>query len=195
MNWAAFLKEYPAVVIVASGLFGIILGAVLTRWNDSRKQRFELQKRAQDRRGLRDQKIKEARDVVDSFDFIIQGLLAHVEQLVRAIQDGDADQIREEFYRMSEFRLKMKSLLAESKKKLADIALLNDRKVLELFLDLADTARTVTDEAEALPGEYAYGDSAFADTRLKKLQHISNGTLLMAKSIKERLGELALQFE
>jgi hypothetical protein len=195
MDWAVFFKEYPAVVTAATGLLGIILGAVLTRWSDNRKK-SRLQNRERDKRAAaREMKIREARDLVNAFDSIIRHLISHVEELVTVIRDGDADQITREFHKMNEFRLKMKSLLAESKRKLADIALLNDRQLLEMFLTLADSARTVSDEAQAIPGEYAYGDSAFADTRLKKLQDILAEILLAVKSIKGRIEELAVQIE
>lgn len=109
------------------------------------------------------------------------------------IKDGYGDPITEEFHKLNEFRLKMKSLLAESKGELAEIALLNDKKLLEMFLTLADSARTISDEAQAIPGEYAYGDSAFANTRLRKLQDVLAETLLVVKSIKGRIEELTVQ--
>ena len=195
MDWSAFFKEYPVVVIIAAGLLGMILGAVLTKWNDSRKK-SELQISELDQRAaVRDMKVKEARELVDAFDVIIRDLCTQVEEVVALIRDGEGDQITEEFHKMNQFRLKMKSLLGESKGKLADIALLNDRNLLEMFLTLADSARTVSDEAQAIPGEYAYGDSAFADTRLKKLQDILAESLLAVKSIKGRTEELAVQTE
>ncbi len=195
MDWSAFFKEYPAIVTVGVGLLGMILGVVLTRWNDSRKK-SELQNTELDKRSVvHDTKINEARDLVDAFDSIIRDLTSHVEKLVALIRAGEGDQITEEFHKMNEFRLKMKSLLAESKRKLADIALLNDRQLLEMFLTLADSARTVSDEAQEIPGEYAYGDSAFADTRLKKLEDLLAESLLTVKSIKGRIEELAAQVE
>jgi hypothetical protein len=173
----------------------MIFGAVLMRWNDSTKK-VGLQNSELDQGStLRDAKIKAARDLVDSFDTIIRNLSSHVEELVAVIEDGDVDQITEEFHKMNGFRLKMRSLLAESKGTLADIALLNDRKLLEMFLALADSARTVSDEAQAIPGEYAYGDSIFANTRLKKLQDILAENLLTVKSIQGRIEELALRAE
>ncbi len=195
MDLAAFFKEYPAVVTVGVGLLGMILGAVLMRWSDRRKK-SEIQNSELDQHAaVHDLKIKEARDLVDAFDSITRDLTSHVEELVTVIRDGDVDQITEEFHKMNEFRLKMKLLLAESKGKLADIALLNDRQLLEMFLTLADSARTVSDEAQAIPGEYAYGDSAFADTRLKKLGDLLAESLVTMKSIKERIEELAAQIE
>jgi len=193
MDWAAFFKEYPAVGIVAAGLLGIILGVVLTRWNDSRKK-SEFQNRELDQHAaLHDTRIKGAGDLVDAFDSIFRDLICHIEELVAVIRDGDADQITEEFHKLNEFRLKMKSLLAESKGELAEIALLNDKKLLVMFLTLTDSARTISDEAQAIPGEYAYGDSAFADTRLKELQDVLAETMLVVKSIKGRIEELAVE--
>lgn len=195
MDWTAFFKEYPAVVTAVVGLLGLVLGAVLTRWNDSRKKSALENREVDKRAAVHDSKIKEARELVDAFDSIICSLVSHVEELVTVIKESDADQITSEFHRMNELRLKMKSLLAESKSSLADIALLNDRRLLEMFLNLADFARTVSDEAQAIPGEYAYGDSAFADTRLKKLQDIRAESVLGVKSIKREIEELAAQLE
>ena len=195
MDWTAFFKEYPAVVTAVVGLLGLVLGAVLTRWNDSRKKSALENGKVDRRAAVHDSKIKEARELVDAFHSIICGLVSHVEELVTVIRDSDADQITSEFHKMNELRLKMKSLLAESKSSLADIALLNDRRLLEMFLNLADSARTVSDEAQAIPGEYAYGDSAFAHTRLKKLQNILAESLLAVKSIKGEIEELAAQVE
>lgn len=195
MDWAAFFKEYPGIFMAVAGVLGMVLGVVLTRWNATGKksaiQNTELDKRA----ALDDTKLGEARDLVGAFDSIICDLVVHVTELVKVIRAGDTDQITEEFHTLNGFRLNMKSLLVESKGKLADVALLHDRKLLEMFLNLADSARTVSDEAQAIPGEYAYGDSAFADTRLKKLEDLLAETLLMVKSINSRIDELAVRIE
>jgi hypothetical protein len=195
MDWAVFFKEYPAVVTAVVGLLGIVIGVVLTKWNDRRKKSAFEKGELDTRAAVHDSKIKEARDLVDVFDSIICGLVSHVEQLVTVIKESDADQIMSEFRKMNELRLMLKSLLAESKSRFADIALLNDRRLLEMFLNLADSARTVSEEAQAIPGEYAYGDSAFAHTRLKKLQDILAESLLGVKSIKREIEELAAQIE
>ena len=195
MDWAAFFKDYPALVTALAGGLGLILGVVLTKWNDRRKKSTLEERELDERVAVNDSKIKEARELVDAFHSIICDLVSHVEDLVAVISDGNVDQITEEFHKLNEFRLKMKSLLTESRSKLADIALLKDRQLLEMFLTLADSARTVSDEAQAIPGEYAYGDSAFADTRLKKLQNLLAESLLGVKSIKGRIEELAVQIE
>jgi hypothetical protein len=173
----------------------MILGAILTRWNDSRTK-SELQNRELNNRAAEHgTKIKQAKELVDAFDATICDLVSHVQVLVTVIREDDADQITTEFHRMNEIRLKMKSLQAESKSSLADIALLNDKQLLEMFLTLADSARTVSDEAQAIPGEYAYGDSAFANTRLIKLQNLLAESLLGVKSIKRKIEELTAAVE
>src|SRR6185369_14045677 len=120
MDWAAFFKDYPVLVTALAGGIGLILGVVLTKWNDRRKkttlENGELDKRA----AVHDSKIKDARELVDAFDSIICGLVSHVEELVTVIKESDADQIMAEFHKMNELRLKMKSLLAESRSSLAD---------------------------------------------------------------------------
>ncbi len=195
MDWSAFFKEYPAVVTVVSGLLGMILGVVLMRWSDSRKKSEIRNSELDQRAAMRAMKVQEARELVDAFDAIIRDLCSQVEELVGLIREGEGDPITEEFHKMNQLRLNMKSLLTESKGRLADVAFLNDKQLLEMFLNLADSARTVNDEAQAIPGEYAYGDSAFADTRLKKLQDLLAESLLAVKSIKGRIEELAVQSE
>src|SRR5689334_24832729 len=133
MDWTAFFKEYPAVVTAVVGLLGLVFGAVLTRWNDSRKKSALENGKVDKRAAVHDSKIKEARELVDAFDTIICGLVSHVEELVTVIKESNVDQITYEFRKMNELRLKMKSLLAESRSSLADIALLHDRRLLEMF--------------------------------------------------------------
>lgn len=195
MDLTAFFKEYPVFAVAVAGLLGIILGAVLTKWNDTRKK-SEIQNRETDKRvAVHDTSINEATELVDAFHSLICDLVSHVEALVKVIRADDADQITTEFHKLNEIRSKMKSLLADSRSSLADIALLQDKQLLEMFLILADSARTVSDEAQAIPGEYAYGDSAFANTRLVKLQNLLGESLLGVKSIKRKIEELATQIE
>ncbi|SRR6266508_2268310 len=68
MDWAAFFKEYPAIVTAVAGLLGIVLGFVFNGFITRTKRKHELEDRQVNRRiKFRETKVEEVQAYINTY--------------------------------------------------------------------------------------------------------------------------------
>jgi hypothetical protein len=193
MDWGKLFKDFPLLIPAIGAIVVAILTFIFNRWNSTHNKNLDIQKKHFDKRmALRDEKIKEIREFIKSYNLTNDNLYRAASSLISEYQNKDGERFKREANEYKSRVSESKMLMVESKSKVAGITYLDDEILGNLITQFLTKSIDLINEADITFQALLARETSELEARIEKLGKLLDEVDTLVLFIYGRLDELAL---